>query len=135
MITPYLHFQGNCRAAMTAYQDILGGELQMMSYSQMPEAPPQMADSALVMHSALMSPHGDINASDFPPGAEGTPQAAVSIALQTDGVDEAKRIYDALAEDGVAIQPFGPAFFTPGFGMCSDRFGTQWIVMAAPQDG
>ena len=55
-ITPYIHFQGNCREAMMAYQDILGGSLDVMGYDQAPDAPPGTASSDLVMHSALMSP-------------------------------------------------------------------------------
>jgi PhnB protein len=27
--------------------------------------------------------------------------------------------------------PFGPTFWTSGFGMCIDRFGTPWMVNAA----
>jgi PhnB protein len=32
------------------------------------------------------------------------------------------------------FQPFGPTFFSPGFGMVSDRFGVSWMVVvpAAP---
>ena len=36
---PYIHFQGNCRAAMEAYRDLFGGTLQIMTYGQMPDAP------------------------------------------------------------------------------------------------
>ena len=33
-ITPYLVFDGNCREAMTFYQQALGGELQAMTYGE-----------------------------------------------------------------------------------------------------
>ena len=26
--------------------------------------------------------------------------------------------------------PLGQTFFSPAFGMCTDRFGTPWMVMA-----
>ena len=45
-------------------------------------------------------------------------------------VGEARRVYDALAEGGQVQMPLGETFFSPAFGMCIDRFGTPWMVMA-----
>ena len=42
---------------------------------------------------------------------------------------EAKRVFDALAEGGQVQVPLGETFFSPAFGMCTDRFGTPWMVM------
>jgi PhnB protein len=42
---------------------------------------------------------------------------------------EAKRVFDALAEGGSVQQPMTDTFFSPAFGMCTDRFGTPWMVM------
>ena len=48
--------------------------------------------------------------------------------LGVDGVDEAKRVFDALAEGGEVHQPLGPTSFAAAFGMCTDRFGTPWLL-------
>jgi PhnB protein len=40
------------------------------------------------------------------------------------------RVFAALAEGGEMQVPIGPTFFSPAFGMCKDRFGTPWMVMA-----
>jgi len=42
---------------------------------------------------------------------------------------EAKRVFDALSEGGQVQMPLGETFFSPAFGMCTDRFGTPWMVM------
>ena len=42
---------------------------------------------------------------------------------------EAKRVFDALAEGGEVQQPLTETFFSPAFGMCTDRFGIPWMVM------
>jgi PhnB protein len=39
-------------------------------------------------------------------------------------------VFDALAEGGEVAMPVGPSFFSPMFGVCTDRFGTQWMVSA-----
>jgi len=45
-------------------------------------------------------------------------------------VDEAKRVFEALADGGEVRQPIVETFFSPAFGMCVDRFGTPWMISA-----
>ncbi len=52
---PYLHFQGNCRAAMTAYQGIFGGTLEVMGYAEAPDAPPIPVDWRSAIEAAKAS--------------------------------------------------------------------------------
>lgn len=43
---------------------------------------------------------------------------------------------ESLAAGGTATMPFGETFWAKGFGMCTDRFGTPWMVNCAkPMDG
>ena len=49
-------------------------------------------------------------------------------------VPAARRAFDRLAADGGAVViDLGPTFFSPGFGMARDRFGTHWIISAMPE--
>ncbi len=43
---------------------------------------------------------------------------------------DAKRVFDALADGGSVTQALEPTFFSEAFGMCVDRFGTPWMVVA-----
>lgn len=128
---PYIHFQGNCRSAMTAYQAIFGGKLDLMPYSDAPEGPPEMKTSDRIMHAALTLTSGRmLLASDFPPDMAGDPQQAVSISHTAETIDAARSTFDRLAEGGAVIMPFAPTFWSDGFGMLKDRFGTHWMVSA-----
>lgn len=127
---PYIHFQGNCREAMTAYQTIFGGKLEIMGYDQMPEAPPEMKDSPLVMHSTLHLGGRMLLASDFPPGHAGDPQQAVTISHIAPTDAEARHLFAALSEGGEEIMAYQPTFWSDGFGMLKDRFGTHWMISA-----
>jgi PhnB protein len=127
---PYIHFQGNCRAAMQAYRDIFGGTLEVMTYSEMPDAPPDMAASTLVLHSTLRVGNRNVMASDFPPGMKGDPQQAVTISHEATSEAEARRIFAALGDGGTVISAFQPTFWSDGFGMVKDRFGTHWMISA-----
>ncbi len=132
---PYIHFQGNCRAAMEAYRDLFGGTLQIMTYGQMPDAPEGLKGSPLVMHSTLSLGGRMLMASDFPPGQGGDPQAAVSISHIAPTVDDARRLHAALAEGGAEIMAFQPTFWSDGFGMVKDRFGTHWMISSPWREG
>ena len=127
---PYIHFQGNCREAMTVYAAIFGGKVEIMTYDQAPDATEVMKASGLVMHSTLHLNGRILLASDFPPGHAGDPQAAVTISHIASSVADAKRLFAALAEGGTVMMEVQPTFWSDGFGMLKDRFGTHWMVSA-----
>ena len=130
---PYIHFQnGRCREAMTFYAEVLGGtDLRTMAYGDAHGAPGAADGSGHLMHAQMRIGDGMLMASDFPPGMEGDPQQAMSIMQTLPTVEAARRAFDRLMEGGALIQPFGPTFWSPGFGMGRDRFGTHWIISAA----
>jgi PhnB protein len=67
-------------------------------------------------------------ASDSPPEYYvGKPQG-ISVSLQMVDVAEAERKFAALLEGGSVMMPFGPTFWSKGFGMGSDRFGIPWMI-------
>ncbi|MBL9051150.1 MAG: VOC family protein [Tabrizicola sp.] len=127
---PYIHFMGNCREVMTAYQQIFGGDLQLSGYGDAPDATPEAKASNLVMHASLTVGGRMLLASDFPPGFPGERQQAVSISHIAASSEEGKRVYDRLAEGGVVVMPYAATFWSDGFGMVKDRFGTHWMVSA-----
>ncbi len=131
---PYIHFQGQCAEALAFYKTVFhGSDLQQMRYAEGPEAPPAWRESARIMHAQVTLYDGVLMASDYPPGVEGDPQAGFSVMQTAPDVAQAERVFKALAEAGSIIQPFQPTFFSPGFGMVKDKFGTHWIISAAPQ--
>lgn len=40
-------------------------------------------------------------------------------------------VFGKLAEGGTVMMAFAPTFWSEGFGMCIDRYGTPWIVNGA----
>jgi PhnB protein len=132
---PYLFFSGNCAEALTRYQEIFGGELDMMRMSEMPAdepaAPPEQAD--LVMHAALTFGDNLLMASDDPTG-DGGSMKGVAINFSTDDGGEADRVFAALADAGEVTMPMEQTFWSPKFGMCVDRFGVPWMVNVEPTE-
>lgn len=132
---PYIHFQGNCREAMTAYQQVFGGKLELMGYGDAPDASAEAKASDKVMHAMLMLDGRMLLASDFPPGFAGDPQQAVTISHIAASDAEARRVFAALAEGGAVIMDYAPTFWSDGFGMLKDRFGTHWMVSSPWRQG
>lgn len=132
---PYIHFQGNCAAAMTAYAEIFAADdLRLMRYAQMSDAPPHLANSNLVMHATLTVGDRVLMGSDFPPDVAGDPQKAVSISHYEPDNAKAKAIFDSLSEGGEEIMAWGETFWAEGFGMVKDRFGTHWMINGAGKE-
>jgi PhnB protein len=130
---PYIHFQGQCADALAFYAEVFGGtNLQMMRYADGPEAPDPWKSSARIMHGQVTIDDGTFMASDYPPGVEGDAQTGFSVMQTAADVATAKARFDALAKGGSVIDDFKPTFFSPGFGMVRDRFGTHWIISALP---
>lgn len=125
---PYIHFQGNCAEALTFYAEVFGAELTLFRYRDMPDAPPDFADCDLVMNAELVAGAHSLYASDFPPGETGDPQQALSISHDAPDLAQAQAIFDRLTEGGTVIMPFEATFWSPGFGMLKDRFGTHWMI-------
>jgi PhnB protein len=132
---PYLFFSGNCREAFTRYQEIFGGELTLLPMSDAPpgEAPNDPSAADLIMHAALKTGDDLLMASDDPSGDDGA-KHGVSINYSTPDVGRAHDVFAALADGGEIAQPIGESFFSPAFGMCTDRFGVPWMVSADPVD-
>ena len=56
-------------------------------------------------------------------------------ALTLSAKDEAHadRLFNALADGGQVQMSLGKTFFSPRFGMVTDRFGVMWMVLTEPK--
>jgi PhnB protein len=130
ILDSYIFFDGRCAEAMRFYEQTLGGKLEaMMTYGDSPD--PQNCPAGakdLVMHAHLALDGRVLMASDTPPGHPASPMSGFSLSLQYPSADEARRIFDALAQGGEIRMPMQKTFWAETFGMLVDRFGTPWMV-------
>jgi PhnB protein len=130
---PYLAFAGNCREAFTRYQEIFGGELVLLPMSDTPTdagPPPPGERPDAIMHAALMRGADLLMGADDPVGQFDGRVRGMCVNCSMPDPAEAKRVFDALADGGEVQMPLSETFFAPAFGMCTDRFGTPWMVTA-----
>jgi len=130
VLDSYLLFSGNCAEAMRFYERTLGASIQMlMTYGQSPDPQQCPAGAAdLVMHAAAKIGDRTLMASDVPPSMGPKPMAGFSLSLAYEAPEEARRIFDALAQGGSVTMPMTKTFWAESFGMLVDAFGTPWMV-------
>lgn len=130
-LNPYLSFRDNAREAMEFYRAALGGDLTISTFGEF-GASQDPAESGKVMHAMLETPAGfALMAADTPNGMEYTPGNNHSVSLSGDDEAELRGYWDKLAEGATVVMPLEKAPWGDTFGMCTDRFGVQWMVNIA----
>jgi len=135
-VEPYLFFNGRCEEAVEFYKKALGAEVAMlMRFKDSPEphAPGMLPPGSenKVMHVSFRVGDTTVMASDgFCKGQ--TDFQGLSLSLTVANEAEADRVFAALAEGGQVQMPLGKTFWSPRFGMVSDRFGLGWMVTVMP---
>jgi len=137
IVQPYLFFGGRCDEALEFYKKALGAQVGMlMRFKDSPEAlPPNMPPGSenRVMHTSFRVGDTVIMASD------GCDQNAsfngFSLSLTFDNESDADRVFGLLSEGGKVQMPMSKTFWSPRFGMLTDRFGVAWMVGVAHDQG
>lgn len=133
---PYLFFSGTAREAFTRYQEVLGGELEIMAASEAPagEADGMEMPPDAVMHGSLALADGTLIMGSDDPTGDGAGVKGIALHLSYEDLDEVRRVFDALVEGGEVQMPLEPVFWSPLFGACVDRFGVSWMLSGEMED-
>ena len=133
-INAYLTFDGNCREAMTFYQECFGGELtiQTVAESPMTEQTPE-AEKDKVMHANLTKGDLVLMAADMieheGAGNERVVRGnAITLSLDCSSEDEINMFFSNLSAGGQVTMPLAEQFWGATFGMLTDKFGLNWML-------
>ena len=135
-LNPYLGFRDQAREAMTFYQSVFGGELTLNTFGDF-QASDDPAETDKIMHSQLSTERGLVlMAADTPASMEYTPGSSHSLSLSGDNEAELRGYWEKLIDGADVTEPLQKAPWGDTFGMCTDRFGIQWLVNIAgtPQE-
>ena len=100
----------------------------MMTWGESPmvdHLPSEWRDK--IIHTTLIVGATALLGSDAPPDRFEKPRG-FTVTIQIDETAEGERIFRELSEGGTVQMPFQKTFWSPGFGMCTDRFGIPWMV-------
>lgn len=137
-IQPYLFFNGRCEEAIAFYGEALGAKLIMkMRFDENPQPQPMPLPEGWggkIMHCALQIDDATLLASDAMSN-EGTRFDGFMVSLNAADAAQAEQRFNALSAGGQVRMPLAKTFWSPCFGMLTDRFGVGWMigVQAEPQ--
>jgi PhnB protein len=137
MITPYLVFNGECKAALDFYRDVFKcDEPKVLPYGDyMPESsktPPELLRT-WVMHGEMVICGTNVWFADDAAfvSKDGNIKLTVTVPLGSD----ATVIFDSLCDGGTVTLPPTDTFYSVFHAAVTDKFGVNWNVVAeeAPQ--
>jgi PhnB protein len=139
IVHPYVCFEGRCEEALNFYTKALGAKVDMLM--RFKDAPPGNEGCAnggtpppgdKVMHASFHVGESMLMATDGMCAGQAAFQG-ISLSLSLPAEAEAKKAFTALAAGGQVMMPLGKTFFSPCFGMVTDKFGVCWmIIVPAP---
>lgn len=117
---PYISFQGRAREAMTFYQQVFGGQLDIVTFGQMnmPGAP---ADA--IMHAALV-----VEGTPLVMGSDAMEEAPAGIALSLGGTSsDLHDAFSKLAVGATGVREIQVEQWGDEYGELVDQFGVRWM--------
>ncbi len=128
----YLFLNGRCEQALDFYSDAIGAEITFLTrFKEAPDpscCPPGAEEQ--IMHSTFRIGDTTVMASDG--RSQGEPDfKGFSLSIGVPDKPAAERAFSALSDGGRVEMPLAETFWTPCFGMLTDRFGVSWMVHVA----
>lgn len=134
-INAYLTFNGNCEEAFELYKNVFGGSFEQMSrFKEMPGSENNHTaaeDAEKIMHVSFpINKETTLMGSDISKAFGQTFILGnnISLAVNAHSIEEADKIFKGLADGGTTTMPLADTFWGAYFGMCTDKFGVNWMV-------
>lgn len=137
-LSPYIMFDGNAKEAIEFYQQVLDAHLMgIQTFGEMPASPefpmPEEAKGR-VSHAMLQVGDSELMFSDSFPGHSHDQGNHVQICIVSDDTERSREIFDALQQDGQVRMPLAETFFSPAYGIVTDKFGVTFQVYTEGKD-
>jgi PhnB protein len=127
----HLHFKGNCNEAFEFYAATFGGRIVFsMTYGEAPGAEQAAEVRDQIIHARVDFGDDALLGCDVTPDRYEKPQG-FNVMANADNPGDAERLFRTLSAGGTVCMPIQETFWAYRFGMCTDRFGTPWMVNCA----
>ena len=132
MISPAIHFNGNCREAIEFYEQVFEAtDKNIEFYRNAPSGSGfdvTEGTQNLVMHASMTICGSVVNFSDTQDETGDGGRICLNVFFQTP--EEVCRVYGKLKEGGKVIVELGPQFFSTMYGSIEDRYGIRWQLIS-----
>jgi PhnB protein len=133
-VQSYLMFNGRTEEALEFYKKAIGAQVEMMlRFKDAPEGQCAPGAENKIMHSSFKVGDTVLMASDGMCNGEQAEFKGISLTLNPKTEADCERLFNALANGGKVFQPLIKTFFSPKFGVVTDKFGVNWMVLVDQQ--
>ena len=141
-INPYLVFQGNCEEAFDFYKKAFRAQsLYVGYYRDVPDKARAFFSNApdeKVLHATLQIDGNTVimgNDNPEPPGQlQTSPARDFYLYVDVNDAKEATRVFEELSAGGNVIMPIAKTFWSPCYGILTDKFGIHWKITSHEED-
>lgn len=132
VITPNLHFNGNCEEAIDLYKQAFNAEIVCLLKNK--DADPQdyiteQKYSSFVYHAEILIDGKRIMMSDITESSTHKAGNSVSIVVTFDSANEVMKVFEILNKNATIIYPVQKTTYSSCFVSLIDKFGMRWELM------
>jgi PhnB protein len=128
-LNPYLNFNGQCREALTFYQECLDGDLEFQKIAESPMAAKMPSEKGpLILHGALSKNGSTLLMGSDMIGNSLQPGNSINLCLNCSSDQEINTLFDRLSAGGQVKVPLHQSFWGATFGEVRDKFGMTWML-------
>ena len=129
-VIPYINLAGTAEEAMTFYQSVFGGEIEITRWSDMPPNPHMPVSDewqSKVMHGALTVDDAmTVYAADSVMEDEDKYANNVFIHVEFDSEDDLRSAFEQMSDGGRVNMPVDRMFWGAVHGDLVDKYGVGW---------
>ncbi|HEV3411505.1 MAG TPA: VOC family protein [Puia sp.] len=129
LLNPYLNFNGQCREALTFYQECLEGDLELQKIAESPMAAKMPSEKGpLILHGALSKNGSTLLMGSDMIGNALQPGNSINLCLNCTSDQEINTLFNRLSAGGHVITPLHQSFWGATFAELRDKFGMTWML-------
>ena len=124
--TPYVHFPGTAREALTFYADVFGGSAQLHTFQEFnrTDGPASAIAHGYLTGSPVLLSGADVAADEAPVHCEGMMLSLLGTAAPS----VLKDWFSRLAEGGKVVDELQVRPWGASDGQVIDRYGLHWLI-------
>ena len=128
----FINLDGNCREAVEFYAKVFRSEVKdLMTYAETPpgEGEVAAADRDKIMYACVPIFGCNVMFMDMPAGMPLVKGNQITPTLTATDKADMERIFAELSAGGTVDMPLAKTFFSPLYGMVTDRYGVIWQLL------
>lgn len=125
-LTPYVHFPGTAREAMTFYGDVFGGSVQLHTFAEFSrnDGPAEAIAHGALMDGPVRLFGSDVAGDELPVQCEGM----MLSLLGTEAPSMLRQWFAKLSEGGRVLDDLQTRPWGASDGQVVDRYGLHWLI-------